>query len=423
MGSRIMRWIAGLALLCAAVGWVLPRPAAAQAQYQYQILHAFGSGQDGVSPVGRMAFDRQGNIYGVTYIGGTYNVGTVFELTPGVNGQWTETILHNFPSFPQDGGNPVGLVIDSSGNLYGTTTWGGLNDSGIVFELSPEANGQWTENILYNFCSLPDCADGGLPGAAPTLGPGGILYGEDRITAFQLTPGLSGWTFNLLYTFCSLPNCADGTDPTGGLTSDAKGNLYGVSGGAASNCGLIGCGQEFVLHPQLDGQWKEAVLYVFQGDADGAGPEGATLHDGRLYSATQAGGSYCFGGCGTVFGLSRGGGKTVNEQVLYDFGANATQGIVPVGGVSSDARGNLFGVTAEGGSSSCECGTVYGMKPQANSQWVYQVLHTFVGTDGITPNTAPTIDSRGNLYGEASAGGPNGGGVVFELSPMQTSPK
>ena len=424
--TRFRRFVATV-LALAAAGWALPTSAGSQVQYQYQILHAFGAGDDGNAPEGPPVFDKKGNLYSSTYVGGANQLGTVFELTPGTNGQWSETILHSFPASPGDGYEPTGIVMDGAGNLYGTTTIGGTSGNckvvqgcGTIFELSPGTNGQWTESILYNFCSLANCADGGVPGYAPTLGSGGALYGVASENAYQLAPGSNGWTFNVLYTFCSLPNCNDGNDPSGSLTLDARGNVYGETAEGGNG------GVAYVLHPERSGQWKEFVLHGFFGGDDGFDPNGAlALHGDALYGSTEAGGgNSCEGGCGTVFQLTRGSGTNINEQILHDFGPNEAQGLIPVAGVASNQRGDLFGVTTFGGSPSCECGVVYGMKPQGNGKWAYQVLYAFdVGTGGFYPDSTPTIDSQGNVYGTTSAGGQYGPGVVFELSPTAQASK
>jgi len=251
-----------MAIMMAAIGCALSSPAGAQVQDQFQILHSFGSAGDGSGPTGLLVLDQEGNLYGAA-LGGVDDGGIVYELTPEGNGEWTETILHNFPyNDPNDGYFPTGVVIDGAGNLYGATTHGGLNGSGTVFELTPGANEEWTESIVYNFCSLPHCADGGDP-FTPTLNPGGGLYGttfDYPGTAFELTPGSEGWTFNILYAFCSLASCMDGKDPIGSLTLDAKGNLYGetLEGGTTDG------GTVFTLQPQPGGQWNEVVLHDFR---------------------------------------------------------------------------------------------------------------------------------------------------------------
>jgi len=432
MHQRGLRWAAIVVSVLCLAAWPFSAPADSQVQYEFKLLHAFvfDSLTDGEGPEGPLVFDQKGNLYGVTYSGGASGFGgVVFELTPGSDGEWTETILYNFPAASGDGYTPVGMIIDGSGTLYGTTQYGGVgahcdddNGCGTVFELSPEADGEWTESILYNFCSLPGCADGGLPGAAPTLGPGGILYGAAGDTAFKLTPSSDGWTLTTLYKFCSLPNCADGYAPIGSLTLDGKGNLYGET-----ELGTDNGGTAFTLRPQPDGQWKETVLHTFEGLKDGTHPSGdVTLHGKALYGTMEGGGGFCLGGCGIIYQLMRNPAESgIHEQIIWDFGANGAQGFIPYAAVTFDPHGNLFGITIEGGSLTCGCGVVYGMKPQGNGQWAYQVLHTFVGTDGFEPNSTLTVDSKGNLYGTTADGGPNSDsdGVAFELSPTTQSSK
>ncbi len=427
-------WAVGLALILSAVGWARSGTAANPVEYQFQILHTFGAAGDGVAPGGTLVMDSKGDLYGTTQSGGAYGGGTVYELSTEGDGQWTETILHSFQADdPSDGYDPSGVAIDGAGNLYGTTLFGGdsvnnrCDGCGTVFELSPGVNGVWKEIIVYNFCSLPDCADGVSPGFAPTLGPEGSLYGIAAYAAYQLTPGSGGWTFDLLYTFCDIGHdCTTGASPSSGLTLDLQDNLYGetaVGGQCSSN--PLGCGVAYALHQQTNGQWEEFVLYEFQKDSieDGGNPQGGlTFQNGGLYGVAQAGGDRCIqtGGCGTVFELTHGSGKTINEKTVWNFGGQGgAQGVSPIEGVVFDQRGDLFGVTGEGGSPSCECGVVYGMKSQAKGQWAYQVLHTFNGPDGVEPDGALTLDTKGSLFGTTGGGGPMGGGVLYELSPVK----
>ena len=429
MGRRCLGTIGSLVLSLASFAGSTSIRADSPVQYQFQILHQFGGQADGAAPWGEMVFDKSGDLYGVTEVGGADDIGTVFELTPAANGQWTEQVLHSFSGGPADGVFPTGVVIDGGGNLYGTTVQGGINEDGTVFELSPGTDGQWTESIIWNFCSLPGCADGDVPRFPPTLGPGGVLYGTSGDTAFELMLTSDGWTLTPLYTFCSLPNCTDGEGPVGSPVLDAKGNLYGETGngGIAPQCDYPGCGVVYVLHPQPTVPWNEMVLLDFGGNKKGTGPAGVTLHGRALYGTTQGGGEFgCHSfGCGTVFDLTRDGAVSIGayEQLLHQFGANEARGINPIAAVEFDQRGNLFGVTNQGGSPSCNCGTVYGMKPQSNGKWAFAVLHAFEGTDGSIPTSALTLDSKGNIYGTTQAGGPYGGGVVFELSPTAQSSK
>jgi uncharacterized repeat protein (TIGR03803 family) len=163
------------------------------AGWSEKILHSFGSDKDGAGPGGSLIFDAAGNLYG-TSGGGAYGSGTVFELTPGVSGAWTETILHNFNHDGTDGVSPgTALTFDAAGNLYGTTFTGGLHGRGTVFKLTPAVSGVWTETILHNFPS------GGTDGTNPMTGVivdtsgnlygttpnGGVYYGG---TVFEITP-------------------------------------------------------------------------------------------------------------------------------------------------------------------------------------------------------------------------------------------
>ena len=429
--------------LCAPVGWVLPASADSQVprapdgpavQYQFQVLHGFGANGDGVAAGGYLVMDSKGNLYGVTAGGGTYNGGTVYELTPGATGQWTETILKSFPmGDPLDGYNPVdGVVMDDTGNLYGVTEFGGTNDYGIAYELSPGSGGLWTETILYNFCSQPYCADGAYPLFRPTLGPGGVLYGIGT-PVYQLVPGSGGWTFTVIYSFCDPgPNCTTGANPSSGLTLDAKGNLYGETAvGGECSINRLGCGVAYVLHQQSNGQWAEFDLHEFQMESaeDGGTPNGGlTFYGGGLFGVAFEGGSNCLkiGGCGVTFELTEGSGKHINETIIWNFGGNGgAQGVGPSQGVTFDKRGDIFGVTPAGGEG-CGgggCGVAYGMRQQKSGQWAYQVLRTFDGSDGVEPDGVLTIDNKGNLYGTTGGGGPNGGGEVFELSPTAQASK
>jgi hypothetical protein len=123
-----------------------------------------------------------------------------------------------------------------------------------------------------------------------------------------------------------------------------------------------------------------------------------------------------------VFELTHGTGNSIQEQIVHAFGANAAQGLIPLGSVVFDQRGDLFGVTAYGGAGCGDgCGVVYGMKPQSNGKWAYAVLHTFNGSDGTLPQYGLTIDSKGNLYGTTNGGGE--GGIAFELSPTAQASK
>jgi hypothetical protein len=145
-------------------------------------------------------------------------------LTPHPDGKWTEKVLHHFTG--TDGGFPAaGLIFDTAGNLYGTAGLG-ANGNGVVFKLTPKPDGSWSESVLYSFCSLSNCSDGGAPLAGLTFDQAGNLYGTTTYggnsnvggVAFKLTPNQDGtWSESVLYTFCSLSNCDDGANPHSNL--------------------------------------------------------------------------------------------------------------------------------------------------------------------------------------------------------------
>jgi uncharacterized repeat protein (TIGR03803 family) len=145
--------------------------------WKLKIIYSFTGGSDGYEPLGRLIRDKNGALYGTTYAGGTYDVGTVFELSRS-GGKWTETVLHTFQfdNGSNDGFNPLaGLSWSTSGNLYGTTPQGGSPGGGTVFELTPgRPGGVWTESILHGFAGN---ADGSYPQGGVTLDNNGALYG------------------------------------------------------------------------------------------------------------------------------------------------------------------------------------------------------------------------------------------------------
>jgi uncharacterized repeat protein (TIGR03803 family) len=202
-----------------------------------QDLYAFSGGSDGNSPKGSLVFDKAGNLYGATIWGGTgtncsIGCGVIFELISTSEGAWTERVIHNFNG--PDGIDPVGsLAIDESGNLFGTTEAGGGDDEGVAFEVSPGTGG-WNESTVWNFTGG---IDGYEPDYSVILGAAGKVYGVTQFgggangngALFELTSGSGGWTET------TIANFADGNGaPQGGLTADGLGNFYGTTnaGGA-----------------------------------------------------------------------------------------------------------------------------------------------------------------------------------------------
>ncbi len=411
-----------------------------------KVLYNFGSiTNDGGVPLASLTRDGSGNLYGTTRFGGpneiTYGIntvtaGTVFELSPGTGGTWTEKVLYNFGATSSDGALPIAsLVLDSKGNLYGTTLAGGAYGLGTAFELSPGTGGKWTEKILYSFgVSL---ADGKIPEAGLIFDSKGNLYGTTSVggtsdttygggygTVFELSPGTgSTWTENVLYNFSYLSQ-TDGYFPEANLVFDSKGNLWGTTADGGTGQDLEGGGTVFELVPQGGGGWTEKVIYNFGGGSpQGYLITGGVVLDsaGNVYGVAHSGGNG-YGLDGTLFELSPGTGGTWTFNVLHSFGAYGTDGINPNATLIFDAAGNLFGTTYAGGANGY--GTVFEMSPQTGGGWIESVVHSFnlVSTDGANPSAALILDGSGNLYGTTGYGGSHGdgntgetGGTVFEI--------
>jgi uncharacterized repeat protein (TIGR03803 family) len=388
----------------------------------YNILHLFTWAQ---LPTGNLIFDAAGNLYGTTVAGGAGSAkcgggcGAVWKLARNPKGTWTVSILHAFTG-GADGAVPTaGLIFDGAGNLYGTTELGGSAacDCGVVFELAPNSDGTWTESVLHSFTN----ADGYYPNAGLILDTAGNLYGTttfggagDGGVVFKLAPNPDGtWTESVLHSFPE--NRTDGIEPYAGVIFDAAGNLYGTTQeGGAYFSGVV-----FKLAPDPDGTWTESVLYTFTGGADGGGPRAGMIFDatGNLYGTTAGGGSAkCGDGCGAVWKLARNPNGTWTESILHAF--TGADGDSPSAGVIFDAAGNLFGTTSLGGSCTADsqgCGVVFKLKP-SSSGWSETVLHTFIGF-GRWPMAPVIFDRAGNLYGTTTDGNHAFDyGLVFEIT-------
>ncbi len=339
----------------------------AGAQGKYKTLYAF-AGPDGNRPFGTLTFDAAGDLYGITYLGGAYGAGVVFKLAPNQDGSWTESTLYDFTG-GTDGSNPVGGVIfDTASNLYGVTFYGGAQGAGVVFELTPNADGSWTQAVIYTFT-------GGTDGANP---------------------------------LCS-------------LIFDAQGSLYGTVVYDAAK----GWGGVFKLTPNTDGSWVESMLYAFTGGMDGGHPTGGLIFDsaGTLYGTTYWGGSGgCVNRCGTAFKLAPNQDGSWTGTVLHRF-TGVWDGANPSGNLTFDAAGNLYGSTNWGSfEQGCgsTCGTIFQLAPKAGGGWTTHILHSFTGgKDGGACNDecTPAFDTAGNLYGMRTSGGSLGYGVGFKLAP------
>ena len=272
-------------------------PRNALAPWRESVLYRFGGGNDAASPTGDIAFDSSGNLYGTTTSGGSYQKGTVFELTPTDHG-WTETILWSFTG-GSDGGSPAsGVMLDSAGNLYGTTQSGGSHGYGSVFQVT-QSGGSWTLHTLYNFRNH---SDGAYPSGGLILDASGNLYGSTPSdgssgggTIFELTPQSNGsWTFTLLYGFSGQA----GGGPQASFAIDTTGALYGT----AYRDGAHGFGSVVKLAPSNHG-WVYADLHDFVYENDGAEPDGNLVLDsnGNMYGTASTAGEY---GYGVIFEIS-----------------------------------------------------------------------------------------------------------------------
>jgi uncharacterized repeat protein (TIGR03803 family) len=403
-----------LALLLAAT---LRDPAQSQT---FKVLHTF-DGKDGAFPEGVLVRDVTGNLYGTTAFGGTGQCGTdrcgtAFMLNK------AGKLVGSYSFGGANGMDPAaGLLRDAAGNFYGTTLYGGTNEPscgssgcGTVFELSPRGK----ETVVHKFTATPD---GFFPGALLVEDTAGNLYGTAQLggdyalgTVFKID--MSG-NETILYSFTG---GSDGCFAGPGVILDSAGNLYGVtSGGGAGFCDS-GVGVVFKVDPS----GNETVLHTF-GDGDGANPDSVLLFDSdnNLYGTTQNGGTSegCgFSGCGTVFELSPQQNGSWPETVLYSFCSlsECADGEDPlVGPLVRDSAGNLYGTTTFGGKS--DDGVVFKLDTTGNET----VLHSFTGgADGAFPAPGLAMDSAGNLYGATDEGGDACApkftcGVVFEITP------
>jgi len=279
------------------------------------VLYRMGGDYDG-NPQGGMTFDASGNLYGTSAWGCRYGFGVscVFEMTPS-GGSWTFNLLYGLTG--STGWYPSGTtpIFDAKGNLYATTAFGGNGGCspyggygcyglGVVFELSPNGDGTWTEAVLHKFaggkdgenpvCPLVFDAAGNLYGTTY----GGGAYGKGNV--FKLTPNGNGtWTLHVLHQFTG---GKDGGMPLGGVIFDAAGNLYGTT----NQGGVSGYGVVFKLTPTLTGGWHETVLHAFQ-DRPGAYPGGGL---------NIAGGTLVFDGSGNLYGTTSGDGTTTFGTVF-----------------------------------------------------------------------------------------------------------
>jgi len=383
-------------------------------------------------------------------------------------------VLHAFTG--PEGRSPEGvLTLDQTGNLYGTTYYGGSvngncrNGCGTVFELIHRGS-NWSIDNVHKFSAR---GEGAFPTAGVVFGPDGALYGttslavltgpnnQDAGTVYKLVPSVCGtalcpWRYTVIHRFFSF---AEGDNPTNGnVVFDHGGNLYGTLQYGGPACIGDPCGLVYELTPDGD-SWLEKTIYSFTGGSDGNWPIAGVVFDslGNLYGETEYGGMGDQGNAyelipspsgwteSTIysFGPYPGGGLMIDRadnlygtvccdgavfelnflngdwmlNVLYSFGGPGY--LTQAGPLVMDGDGNLYGTTTNGGTGG---GNVYKLSPTAMG-WIYTDIHDFHGPDGATPFSGVTLDASGNIFGTTAFGGdvtgcnpPAGCGVVWEIA-------
>jgi len=381
-------------------------------------LYSFTGGSDGGIPEGSLIQSTDGNFYGTTLSGGTYNFGAVFKITA----SGTLTTLYSFQGGFANGGDGdspyAGVVRGLDGNFYGTTAFGGTNSSGSIFRMAP--SGSTTQLYQFSFAGT----DGNQPYAPLIQGRDASLYGTTYFgganafgNVFKIT---SNGVLSVLYAFTG---GSDGAFPDSSLILFNNGTFCGTAtqgGTTNAYCGTGGCGTVFIINTNNN---HEAVLHAFNGN-DGATPNAVLVQgtNGNYYGTTVYGGT---NGYGTIFQISSAGAFTN----LYSFTFTNGDGAFPETPLVLGSDGNFYGTTIQGGTSTnCDggCGTIFRIGPTGSG---YTNLWSFTnGSDGAIGedggyNAALVQGVDGSFYGVTSGGGAYGQGVVFKLTvPLRPQP-
>lgn len=382
--------------------------AAASAQ-TFTTLHGFTGSTDGGFAFAPLIMDSAGNLYGTTFQGGDHDCdpanpgrgcGVVYRMDSAGN----ETILYSFRALPDGEFSRAGLVRDNAGNLYGTTAWGGASNAGTVFKL--DVSGK--ETVLYSFTGGKD---GGHPYAGLVRDGSGNLYGTTfqggKLSCVIQNSGSGrGVVFKVdktgKETVLHRFAGTDGGWPMSDLFRDSQGNLYGTAFTGTTNNGTVF---------KIDNAGKFTVLHRFKSTSDGYNPRSGLVRDsaGNLYGTTESGGA---SNGGAVYKIDKNG----KETILYSFTLGADGGS-PEGALILDAAANLYGTTMLGGDLACNggtgCGAIFKLDPAGHET----VLHNFEGTPGEFPEARLVMDSAGNLYGTTAGNNVANYGSVFKLVP------
>jgi uncharacterized repeat protein (TIGR03803 family) len=359
---------------CSGVGcgtvFMLTPPAAEQTVWSFTVLYTFNGAADGANPMGDLIMDASGNLYGTAKKGGSTNCGgfgcgAIFELSPPVQGAtaWTFTDLHIFGG--ADGASPeAGLALDETGNLLGTTTQGGASNQGVVFRLDTPAPGSsvWSEEVLYSFSGG---ADGGHVSGPVTLDGLGNIYGT---AAYGGSSG-AGLVYQLV-------------PPSAGATGWTQNVMYNLPGGAnggyprgalssdsAGNLYGTATNIAFMLSPQAGGTWNATTLHAFTTFADAniplAGLTEIVYPSSAAFYGTGAYGARNSAGAIWKIVAPNATNPIWQESLLYDF-TSGIDGGAPMGGLTAGRGGVLYGATMFGGNlSGCDagCGVIYMITP------------------------------------------------------------
>jgi hypothetical protein len=387
--------------------FTLQPPAAGSTTWSKIVIWSFGGSTDGNGPRGKLVAGPNGSLFGTTQLGGnstespcsgSIGCGTVFELLPPPAGSttWTKTLLYSFNL--ADGEEPLGLVADASGALYGTTLT-------TVFQLAPPAggSGNWTFTELHGY-------SGGVDGSGPNpdllIDSGGVIYGSTpdggsfgHGTVFSITPpagGVGTWSYLHLHDFEGPPN--DGGAPNGGLQGGA-GDLWGTTQGGGTDSG----GSIFELRQEIEGSplYTAIQQYSFSGTGSDGGIPLAGLFradDGSYWGTASQGGvvdaTYCSNGCGVVFQLTR---KLVHLQLVWEYavvsdfdGTASADGLYPNTALGADHNGSLYGMTLDGGDT---FGTVFELADAAAILPAATPVFSPAGGNYTTAQTVMITDS------------------------------
>ena len=352
----------------------------------FTTIHSLNKTTEGGNSYGSLTEGKDGNLYGITYGGGTYNYGTIFKVTT----SGALTVLRHLNGTTDGSNSESDLIQAKDGNFYGMCYGGGANANGTIFKITPSGN----FTILK---ALSSSKDGGFPYGNLFQNKDGLLYGMTRTggagssgTIFSIT---TAGVYKVLHSFVG---ASEGSTPNGSLVRGSDGNLYGMT----STGGTYGWGTAF----KVTTAGALTVLTHFNGASFGNEPyenlvKGA---DSAYYGTTSRGGAF---GYGTIFKIC--GGKTT---VLHSFN-RSLEGGVPKGSLVFATNGNFYGMTSEGGSKGY--GTIFKITPGGN----YSVVHEFNSpTEGSTALGSLVQGTDGNLYGMMNAGGPNGTGTIFKIT-------